>query len=117
MAGLQHDFVQLHKQVMIRRPVGESGEIRKLQTVLAGAGFIQDFAEAEDVSGRRSWTLRRNVAFGADVGLRLAGVGYQANVSEFGDAIEENNIGGLDVPMDQSVLVQFGQGLSQSQCE
>ncbi len=65
----------------------------------------------EDIGGRRTGTLRRHVSRGADFSPGILNGGDEADVGELGGATDQDDIGRLDVAMDQPATVQFVQGL------
>ena len=85
--------------------VGEFGE---LEAVFAGAEFVEDHAEAVDVGEFGAGAFWGDEAFGADEG-HLTGGGDEADVGEFGAAVEEDDVSGFDVAVGEAAFVEVGE--------
>src|SRR5262245_23827254 len=86
-------------------------------TVFAGRNFVKHFAQRIDVRLRGAWPFRRDKTFRPDERLRFALLGYQPDVRQLGLAIYEDNVRGLDVAVNQTVLVQLPQSLRKRETE
>ena len=82
----------------------QSGEFR---AIVAGCYFVEQLAQAINVRLARAGTFRRNVALGADIGIGLTLLGHQADIRQLGDTVHKNDVGRLDIAVNQAVLVQM----------
>src|SRR5204863_1883059 len=80
-------------------------------------GFVENFAEAEEIGLRRTWSFRRNKPLGAYVRAGLMHVRDQADVRQFSRPVDEDDVGRLDVAMHQAALMKFGQRVAQGDAE
>ena len=103
--GRISQLAQLHRQL---------GEI---MAILAGADLVKDFTQAIDIRLRRAGAFGWDKTFRADVGTRLADVGHQAYVRQFRDAIHQNDVGRLNVSMDQPAPMEMGQSVAEGQAD
>jgi hypothetical protein len=87
------------------------------QAVFAGGHFVQHFPQRVDVRLRRPGTLRSHEPFGAYVRARAVQVGHQTDVRQAGRAGNEDDVGRLDVAMDQAVLVEVSQGTGEREAD
>src|SRR4029077_5472409 len=110
--GFDQDVVELQQLLAVGTVAQLRIDLRKIEPVFAGADFIKKFAETENISLRRAWSLRRHVTFGANKRLLTAG-GDEADVGELRYSADENNVRRLDGAMSQAVAMQrfqcFGQ--------
>src|SRR5204862_3993707 len=98
-AGLQDDFVQFEEFFVIGKAIQFRRQLWKLQTVLAGAGLVEDLAQPKHIGLRSAWPLGGNEAFGADIRGRFTNAGYQADIRQLGDTVYKNDIGRFYVPV------------------
>ena len=84
----------------IRRQHGEG------VAILAGADFVEQFAQAVEVSLRTARAFGRNESFRAHIRTGFARLGHQPNVRQLGHATHEDDVRRLDVAMHQTVPVQ-----------
>ena len=106
LAGLEENEVQFEQPLLLLRLPEERRQFGKLHAVLAGAHFVEHFAEAVDVGLLADGTFRRQETFRADVGNGCAHIRDQPDVRELGHAVDEDNIGRFDVAVDEAVRVQ-----------
>ena len=66
---------------------------------------------------RRARAFGREVAFSANDGARIAGVGHQADVRQLGPAIHEDDVRRFDVAMDEAVFMQVAECFGERQAE
>ena len=86
------------------KPFG--GRIGEALRRVASAGLVEHDAERVNVRRRRARTFGRDVAFRADEGPAFAILGYQSDVREFGPAVHEDDVAGLDIAVDEMVPVE-----------
>ena len=104
-ARFDQHFVQLQQTLLVRSIAQSRIEFRKIEPIFSGADFVEHFAEAENVGLRRARAFRRNVTFGADE-RTLAADRHETDIGKLGCAIDENNVGRLDVAMREAAGVQ-----------
>jgi hypothetical protein len=85
------------------------GHLRKAVRRIAGDRLVQHHAERIKVSARRTRTFGRNIPFGPHERAPLPSPGNQADVRQLRATFDEDDVARLDVPMDQSALMQSGQ--------
>ena len=83
--------------------------------VFACADFIEHLAQPINVCLRCAWAFRWDEPFGAHERVRDIGSRDQPDVGKFWNAIDEDDVRRLHVPMHQAVLVQIVEGRSQRQ--
>ena len=88
------------------------GHLGELKAVLAGTHLVEHHAEAVDVALRAARTLRRGEALGPDE-RALAGRRDQPDVGQFRHALDEDDVGRLDVAVGQALAVQVAQRVGQ----
>jgi hypothetical protein len=107
-------FVDL-KKFLCLGPVANFGrKLWELTAIPTGGAFIQNFAEGKEVGLGRSRAVGGKVTFRTNDRKRVAGIGHQTDIRQLGAAIDENNVGWLDVAMDQTVRVQVAEGFCES---
>ena len=111
----QHHRVETGKQLRVGPLPEIRRQFRELIAPLAGAHFVEDSAQAEEIRAWRSGALRRNVAFGPHEGRFLTDIGHQPDVGEFGQSLDEDDIRGFDIPMHQVGAMEVGEGGAQRQ--
>src|ERR1051326_6327272 len=80
---------------------------REFMPIFARRDLVKHLAQTVDIRLRRPGPFRRNETFGADKRLRFALLSYQPDVRQLGDAVYEDDVGGLDVPVNQPVPMQM----------
>ena len=100
----RHQTFELRIRAPVRRNLGEIGSIFPCDA------FVEDFAEAVEVGLRGAGAFGWNVAVGADEGAGGVGAGDEADISEFGAAVYENDVRGFDVAVDEIVGVEMVEG-------
>src|SRR6266516_6782166 len=119
LARLEDDLVELGQQAAGVFQLCR-GQRRKLFSVQPGEGLVEHLAQAVDVRQGRPRSFWSDVSPGAEIGdvlWRPRNVSYQSNVRQLGDSLHENDVGRLDVPMDELRLVQMFQGVGQAQTQ
>ena len=86
-------------------------------SVLAGADFVKDLAQAVNVRLGAAGSFRRNKSFCADIRPGFVDIGDQSNVGKLGHAVNKNNVRGLDVAVNQPVFMERIQSGAQRQTE
>src|SRR2546429_361162 len=119
LARFEDNLVELQEQrIGILEDCGR--QVGELQTVLSHAGFIKDFAQAENVGGRSSRSFGRDVTLGSEIrrcSWLAVDVCDEANVCEFRRAVYEDDVGRLYVTMDETMLMQEVQRGGQVECQ
>ena len=92
-------------------------QLGKFQTVFAGGDFVKDFSQRINIRLCGFGTFRGNEPLRAHVGNRDIEVGDETDVRELGLSLDENDIGGLDIAVNQAVLVQIFQGRGEREPE
>src|SRR5262249_12740654 len=92
-------------------------QVREFQPVASGAHFVKYFAETEKIGLGRARTFRWGKAFRPDKRARRVRGGDQADVSQFRTTIDEDDIRGFDIAMDQTVRVQMRECIRQCQSD
>ena len=107
---LRLEAVRIHRELRQRLPIRQlfhlRRQVRKLLTVVPRSDLVKHFAETVDVGLRRAGAFGRDVAFRAHERERGFDVRDQPDVRELGDAVHENDVGRLDVAVNQPVPVQ-----------
>ena len=116
-AGPEDDLVEFEKCRVVGGLVPFGGQLRKVLAVFAGGRFVQHLAQTVHVGLRRAGAFRGDEPVGADKRTGFVGVGHEADVSQLGHAVHENDVRGLDIAMDQAVPVQLGDRPAQGQPE
>ena len=93
-------------EVCARLPVG--GQVREVEPVLAGAGLVQDHAQAEDVRGGGARSFGGHEALRSHEGA-LPQEGYEPDVCQRALSVDVNQVGGLDVAVNELVAVEVVQ--------
>ena len=117
LTRVQDDFVQLKKTIQIRCLFQQRRQFRKVMSVLSGADFVKDLAQAVNVRLGAAGSFRWNKSFCADIGPGFIDVGDQSNVGELWHAVDKDNVRGFDVAMNQPMGVQRIQSGAQRQTE
>jgi len=116
-ARLLDDLPQLQQFLAVCELAQTRRRLGEILPVFAGADFVKHFAQAIEVRLGGAGAFGRNEPFRAHKGNGHVGVSDQADVGQLGDAVHEDDVGGLDVAVDQAVLVQMGQGRRQGKAE
>ena len=111
--GLEDDFVQAQQLGPLAGFIELGRQVWKVLAILPSAHFVQNLAQAVEVGGRTAGAFGRDVALRSHESRRLTDLGHQANVGKFGKPVDEDDVGRLDVPMNEAPLVQVAQGLGQ----
>ena len=106
-AGLENDCIQtheLHGDSFIRG----ARQFRKPMNVESGCCHVKHLAHAVNIGCGRARPFRREVSFGSDVGHALsmdADVRDQTDVGKLRNAFDEDDVRGLDITVNETVLV------------
>ena len=106
-AGAQQQLVEMPQAA---RVLGQLGEI---MPVLAGGDFVNHFSQAENIRRRLARPFARQIARRAHPRKRGVHARHQPDVRQLGHAVDEDDVGRLDVAMHQAVPVQMRQGSGQ----
>ena len=107
IARAEKHLVQFSKRLRSIRCVHrERRQLRKFISIQPRGHFVKKLAEAIDIRLRPPRTFRRHEPLGAHEGMRLIHARQQSDVRELRLVIHEDDVGRLDVPMDQPALVQ-----------
>ena len=106
LAGFEQDLVELHEWIGIGQFTQVRRQLREFLAVLARADLVQHLAETEEIRARRAGTFRRDEADGPDQRMRLLRARHQPDVRQLGRAPDEDDVRGLDVAVDETVIVQ-----------
>src|SRR5262245_35971883 len=112
-AGLQDDAVETIKSDSFRTIEDARRQIRKLFRALVGCYLIKQHAQGEDIPARGSMPRYRYKPFGTCQTGPLAHSRHQTDIRQPGFAVNVDDVGRLDVAMDQPRAMQVGQRRTQ----
>ena len=116
-AGAQQHGVQLHQgdgfavRADLREWLGE------FVAVFPHRGFVEHLAQRVEVGLRRGGAFGRDEPFRADERVRACGLGHQTDVGQLGHAAHEDDVGGLDVAVNEALAVEMAQGETERHAE
>lgn len=112
-AGLDDYLVEFEEGVTLGAVVHLGGQFRELLTVAAHGKLVENLAEAVDVGLWRGGRLRGAEAVGANNGVGLGDRSDEADVGETGLPILKDDVGGLDVAVNEAMPVKVDEGFSE----
>ncbi len=116
-ASLENHLVQFQEPLVVGSLPHPRRQFRKILAIFAGADFVKHFAQAINIGLRRAWAFRRDEAFSADVRPGLLHLGHQPNVRQLGHSVDKDDVGRLDVAVNEPAFVEFGQRMAQRQAQ
>ena len=112
-ASPEQHFVELEQFPGIRPLPKVRRQSRVILSVQAGADFVEQFAETVEVGLRIPGSLGWQITLGADDRVRIAYGRHQPDVGQLRNAMHENDVRRLHVPVHQRVVVEMFQGRRQ----
>ena len=109
-AEAEEDGVEVREVPGVGPACGVGREAGELLGGLVGCELEEDKAEAVEVGGGGAGSLGGDVALGADAAEGGLGGGDEAKVRELGDAPDEDDVGGLDVAVKETLAMEHGKG-------
>lgn len=107
VAGSEEDLVEFEMESAFAGDIGR--QLGKLAAVFAGGDFVEDLAEAVNVRKGPDRAFGWHEPCSADHGVRFVDLNDQTDIGKFGVAVHENDVGGLDVTMNEVFIVKDGQ--------
>ncbi len=109
MARLHQHGIQLEQRCTVWQPGNFGRQLGKLTAVAAHAHFVEHLGQAVEVGLRCAGTFRSDVTGRAGDRKGFVERGDQSDVGQLGQAFHEDNVGWLDVAVDQAMPVEVFQ--------
>jgi hypothetical protein len=110
LAGAEDDGVEFADQGGVGAFDNMGWNGGELEAVEAGEHFVHQLAQTVEIGGGGTGSFGWDVAMGAHRSEGGVGGRHQPDVGQFGDALDENDVGGFDVAMDEAFVVEDGEG-------
>lgn len=110
LAGAEDDGVEFADEGGVAAFDDRGWNGGEFEAVEAGEHFVHQLAQAIEIGGGGTGAFGGNVAMGAHRSEGGVGSGHQADVGQFGHALDENDVGRFDIAMDEAFVVEDGEG-------
>src|SRR5829696_2011994 len=115
LAGFEDDIVEAQKLFMTTQRSELARQIRKLPRIFARADFVQHLAQAKEIGQSGAGSFRGQITWRANTSRSLVQAGDEPNISQFQNALDKNDVRGLQIAMHHSLLMQIIESGCQSQ--
>ena len=116
-ARFEEDFIELEVSRFDFTSAQVRGQLRKVFRTFAGADNVEGTPQAKNVGAGLARTFRRVIAGCVNQGDLIADFGHQPDVGQFRSASGKNDVGRLDVAMDEAIPMQMFQRVRQGETQ